>query len=124
MLLEELYNKEYQSQVNAAYVSTLQFYVNYNDLTIYDALVKYYEDTEEYAICEGISKAVDFIDDTMDIRFGEAIEEGEEEDGKIYTAEEYKRVSRLVFEDIIKEIYERQVKGIESTNREGNTRAN
>ena len=123
MLLEELYNKEYQSQVNAAYVSTLQFYVNYNDLTIYDALVKYYEDTEEYAICEGISKAVDFVDDTMDIRFGEAIEEGEEEDGKIYTAEEYKRVSRLVFEDIIKEIYERQVKGIESTNREGNTRA-
>ena len=120
MLLEELYNKEYQSQVNAAYVSTLQFYVNYNDLTIYDALVKYYEDTEEYSICEGISKAVDFIDDTMDIRFGEAIEEGEEEDGKIYTAEEYKRVSRLVFEDIIKEIYERQVKGIEKPSRESN----
>ena len=120
MLLEELYNKEYQSQVNAAYVSTLQFYVNYNDLTIYDALVKYYEDTEEYAICEGISKAVDFVDDTMDIRFGEAIEEGEEEDGKIYTAEEYKRVSRLVFEDIIKEIYERQVGNYKENSRKTN----
>jgi hypothetical protein len=120
MLLEELYNKEYQSQVNAAYVSTLQFYVNYNDLTIYDALVKYYEDTEEYSICEGISKAVDFIDDTMDIRFGEAIEEGEEEDGKIYTAEEYKRVSRLVFEDIIKEIYERQVGNYKENSRKTN----
>lgn len=120
MSLEELYNKEYRNQVSVAYVSTLQFYVNYNDLTIYDSLVKYYEEIEEYAICEGVSRAVDFIDDTMDKRFGEAIEEGEEEDGKIYTAEEYKRVSRLVFEDIIKEIYERQVKGIEETNRESN----
>lgn len=120
MSLEEFYNQEYRSQVSAAYVSTLQFYVNYNDLTIYDALVKYYEDTEEYAICEGISRAIDFIDDTMDHRFGEAIEESEEEDGKIYTAEEYKRVSILVFEDIIKEIYERQVKGIEKPSRESN----
>lgn len=118
MLLEELYSKQYQNEVNSAYVSTLQFYVNYNDLTIYDALVKHYEDTEEYAICEGISRAVDFIDDTMDKRFGDAIEEGEEEDGKIYTAEEYKRVSRLVFEDIIKEIYERQIKRIERPDRE------
>ena len=124
MSLEELYNKEYRNQVSVAYVSTLQFYVNYNDLSIYDDLVKYYEGTEEYAICEGISRAIDFIDDTMDHRFGEAIEEGEEEDGKIYTAEEYKRVSRLVFEDIIKEIYERQIKGIEKANRDGDTRAN
>jgi len=124
MSLEEFYNQEYRSQVSAAYVSTLQFYINYNDLTIYDALVAYYESTEEYAICEGISRAIDFIDLTMDNRFSEAIEEGEEEDGKIYTAEEYKRVSRLVFEDIIKEIYERQIKGIEKANRDGDTGAN
>ena len=120
MSLEGFYNQEYRSQVSAAYVSTLQFYINYNDLSIYDSLVAYYESTEEYAICEGISRAIDFIDNTMDNRFSEAVEEGEEEDGKIYTAEEYKRVSRLVFEDIIKEIYERQVKGIEETNRESN----
>ena len=124
MSLEEFYNQEYRSQVSAAYVSTLQFYVNYNDLTIYDALVGYYEDTEQYAICEGISRAIDFIDNTMDNRFGEAIEESEEEDGKIYTAEEYKRVSRLVFEDIIKEIYERQIKGVTQANRDGDTGAN
>jgi hypothetical protein len=124
MSLEEFYNQEYRSQVSAAYVSTLQFYVNYNDLTIYDALVGYYEDTEQYAICEGISRAIDFIDDTMGHRFGEAIEESEEEDGKIYTTEEYKRVSRLVFEDIIKEIYERQIKGVTQANRDGDTGAN
>jgi len=120
MSLEEFYNQEYRSQVSAAYVSTLQFYINYNDLTIYDALVAYYESTEEYAICEGISRAIDFIDLTMDNRFSEAIEEGEEEDGKIYTAEEYKRVSRLVFEDIIKEIYERQIKNCKENNRKTN----
>ena len=120
MSLEEFYNQEYRSQVSAAYVSTLQFYIYYNDLTIYDALVAYYESTEEYAICEGISRAIDFIDVTMDNRFSEAIEEGEEEDGKIYTAEEYKRVSRLVFEDIIKEIYERQVGNCKENSRKAN----
>lgn len=110
MLLEELYNKEYKRIVESAYITTLQFYLSYNDLNIYDRMLEYYEEQEDYAVCQGIHQAIDFIDDTMDKRFGEAIPEEEEEDGKLYTQEEYKNVSRLIFEDILKEIYERQVK--------------
>lgn len=110
MLLEELYNKDYKKVAETAYVTTLQFYLSYNELAIYDRMLQHYEEQEDYAVCQGIHQAIDFIEDTMDKRFDEATPEDEQEDGKLYTQEEYKNVSRLIFEDILKEIYERQVK--------------
>jgi hypothetical protein len=110
MLLEELYNKEYKRVAEAAYVTTLQFYLSYNELAIYDRMLQHYEEQEDYAVCQGIHKAIDFIEETMDKRFDEATPEEEQEDGNLYTQDEFKKVSRLIFEDILKEIYERQVK--------------
>ena len=46
----------------------------------------------------------------MDKHFKEAEVLEEDEEQVLYTHDEHQRVSRLIFEDILKEIYERQIK--------------
>ena len=120
MLLEEFYSQDPKNHVRVAegaYLVTLQYWMVYNQLDIYERMLQYYEEKEEYAFCEGISRAIEKIEDTMDKRFQEAEALEEDEDQILYTHDEHQRVSRLIFEDILKEIYERQVKTTEDTNR-------
>jgi hypothetical protein len=120
MLLEEFYSQDPKNHVRvaeSAYLVTLQYWMVYNQLDIYERMLQYYEEKEEYAFCEGISRAIEKIEDTMDKRFQEAEALEEDEDQILYTHDEHQRVSRLIFEDILKEIYERQVKTTEETNR-------
>jgi len=121
MLLEEFYSQDPKNHVKvaeAAYLVTLQYWMVYNQLEIYESMLRHYEEKEEYAICEGITRAIEKIEDTMDKRFQEAEALEEDEDQILYTHDEHQRVSRLIFEDILKEIYERQVKTTEDTNRD------
>jgi len=120
MLLEEFYSQDPKNHVRvaeSAYLVTLQYWMVYNQLDIYERMLQYYEEKEEYAFCEGIARAIEKIEDTMDKRFQEAEALEEDEDQILYTHDEHQRVSRLIFEDILKEIYERQVKTTEDTNR-------
>ena len=120
MLLEEFYSQDPKNHVRvaeSAYLVTLQYWMVYNQIDIYERMLQYYEDKEEYAFCEGIARAIEKIEDTMDKRFQEAEALEEDEDQILYAHDEHQRVSRLIFEDILKEIYERQVKTTEETNR-------
>jgi hypothetical protein len=121
MLLEELYSQDPKNHVKvaeAAYLVTLQYWMVYNQLEIYERMLDHYEQKEEYAICEGINRAIEKIESTMDYHFQEAESLEEDEDQILYTHEEHQRVSRLIFEDILKEIYERQIKTTEEGDRE------
>lgn len=121
MLLEELYSQDPKNHVRVAetaYLVTLQYWMVYNQLDIYERMLNYYEQMEEYAICEGINRAIEKIESTMDYHFQEAESLEEDEDQILYTHEEHQRVSRLIFEDILKEIYERQIKTTEEGDRE------
>lgn len=121
MLLEELYSQDPKNHVKvaeAAYLVTLQYWMVYNQLDIYERMLNYYEEKEEYAICEGITRAIEKIESTMDYHFQQAESLEEDEDQILYTHEEHQRVSRLIFEDILKEIYERQIKTTEEGDRE------
>lgn len=113
MLLEEFYSQDPKNHVRvaeSAYLVTLQYWMVYNQLDIYERMLQYYEEREEYAFCEGISRAIEKIEDTMDKHFKEAEVLEEDEEQVLYTHDEHQRVSRLIFEDILKEIYERQIK--------------
>lgn len=121
MLLEELYSQDPKNHVKvaeAAYLVTLQYWMVYNQLDIYARMLNYYEEKEEYAICEGITRAIEKIESTMDYHFQQAESLEEDEDQILYTHEEHQRVSRLIFEDILKEIYERQIKTTKEGDRE------
>jgi len=121
MLLEELYSQDPKNHIKvaeAAYLVTLQYWMVYNQLDIYERMLEYYEQKEEYAICEGITRAIEKIESTMDYHFQQAESLEEDEDQILYTHEEHQRVSRLIFEDILKEIYERQIKTTEEGDRE------
>jgi hypothetical protein len=52
----------------------------------------------------------------MNDRFEEAEKLKETEFEVTYTHEEHKRVSRLIFEDILKEVYEKQVSKYKESN--------
>ena len=120
MLLEEFYSQDPKNHVRvaeSAYLVTLQYWMVYNQLDIYERMLQYYEEQEEYAFCEGISRAIEKIESTMDKHFQEAEALEEDEDQILYTHDEHQRVSRLIFEDILKEIYERQIKTTEETDR-------
>lgn len=111
MLLEEFYKYNGQDDsflTEAVYLGTLHSWLIYNDFVIYENIIKYFEEKEEYMVCEGIHRALSKIDDVMAERFKDAEKLQESEDEILYSNEEHKKVSRLVFEDIIKEIYEKQ----------------
>lgn len=112
MLLEEFYKYNGQDDsvlTEAVYLGTLHSWLIYNDFVIYENIIKYFEEKEEYMVCEGIHRALSKIDDVMAERFKDAEKIRETDDEVVYSHEEHQRVSRLVFEDIIKEIYEKQV---------------
>lgn len=115
MLLEELYNDGKKSgdiQMHF-YIATLSAYLIYNDLEIFDRLLQEFEDREEYLICSGIKAAIEKIEDVHDSRFqNAAVEIGMEEDDEgmlTFSFEKHKEISKLIFEDILKEIYEKQI---------------
>lgn len=115
MLLEELYNDGKKSgdiQMHF-YTATLSAYLIYNDLEIFDRLLQEFEDREEYLICSGIKAAIEKIEDVHDSRFqNAAVEIGMEEDDEgmlTFSFEKHKEISKLIFEDILKEIYEKQI---------------
>lgn len=115
MLLEELYNDGKKSgdiQMHF-YTATLSAYLIYNDLEIFDRLLQEFEDREEYLICSGIKAAIEKIEDVHDSRFqNAAVEIGMEEDEEgmlTFSFEKHKEISKLIFEDILKEIYEKQI---------------
>lgn len=112
MLLEEFYNydgKKDTLKVEDVYLTTLQHWLIYNDFDIYESLLITFEEKENYIVCEGIHRALERIQDIMDTRFEQADKVKETETEVVYTHEEHQRISRLIFEDILKEIYEKQV---------------
>lgn len=112
MLLEEFYNydgKEDKLIAQEAYLSTLHCWFLYNEFDIYESLLITFEQREQYAICEGINKALSKIEEIMDNRFKESDNLKATSDEIVLTHEEHKRVSRLIFEDILREIYEKQI---------------
>lgn len=115
MLLEELYNEGNSSENTQLhfYTATLSAYLIYNDLEVFDRLLKEFEEKEEYLICSGIQSAIEKIEDIHSSRFDEAaVEIGIEEDEEgllTFSFEKHKEISKLIFKDILTEIYERQI---------------
>jgi hypothetical protein len=112
MFIEEFYKydgKDVTDVADIVYLTTLQSWLIYNELSIYESLLVTFEEMEQYAICEGIHRALSKVEDIMDERFSEANKLAESDSGYTVTHEEHNRVSRLVFEDILKEIYEKQI---------------
>jgi len=119
MLLEEFYKYDASNDKVIAeyvYVHTLSCWIINSDFNIYESLIEYYEDREQYAVCEGIHKALSKIDDIMASRFEEADKIKETENEVVYSMQEHTRVSALIFEDILKEIYGRQIDRIKGNN--------
>lgn len=122
MLFEELFRDQTQEDkdvIHKFYIATLSAWLMYNDLSIFDNVLKHFEEKEEYLICEAIHRAINKIDEIYNDRFEEASPLEEADDIIQFSYEEHKRVSRLIFEDVIKEIYEKQVAKYKESNREG-----
>ena len=113
MLLEEYYS--YGDKEDYYYYATLAAFLTLPDLPTFDKLLQRFEDKEEYVICSGIKRAIDKIEDIHDARFNEAAEETDtHEDPEgfyVFTAEKHKETSSTIFQDIIQEIYEGNIKG-------------
>ena len=119
MFIEEFYNYNGEETADVAdivYVTTLQSWLIYNELSIYESLLITFEELEQYAICEGIHRALSKVEDVMDERFSEANKLAETDESYTITHEEHQRISRLVFEDILKEIYEKQISKYKKNN--------
>ena len=122
MLLEEFYNYDSSGDqliAESMYLHTLGCWLINNDFTIYESLVKHYEEIEQYEVCEGITRALDKIEDIMDKHFSEAEKFSETDKEVTYTHQEHMRVSALIYEDILKEIYEKQINKRKEDNRKG-----
>ena len=119
MFLEEFYNYNAKGDKLIAenmYLHTLTCWLFNNDFQVYENLLDYYEEREEYAVCDGIHRALSKIDDIMHNRFNDADKIEETENEITYTHEEHLRVSSLIFEDILKEIYEKQINKYKENN--------
>jgi len=113
MLLEEYYS--YGDKEDHYYYATLAAFLTHPDLPTFDNLLIRFEEKEEYIICSGIKKAIDKIEDIHDYRFKEAADEVdaiEDPEGfYTFTAERHRETSNIIFQDIIQEIYEGNIKG-------------
>lgn len=126
MLLEEFFNQDSTGDqlVKYVYVSTLSNFVINPNFQIFDNILEKYEKEENYLICEGINRALNKIDEIYNDRFSNAIKElDDEEDQEEFSIDDYVdhedrniRISRLIFEDIIKEIYEAQIRRYKESN--------
>jgi len=110
MLLEEYYS--YGDQEDYYYYATLAAFLTHPDLQTFDSLLQRFEEKEEYLICSGVKRAIDKIEDIHDVRFKEAAEETDtHEDPEgfyTFTADKHLETSKLIFQDIIEEIYDNQ----------------
>lgn len=116
MLFEELYKYNASDDKETGdhfYVATLMYWLLNNELEIFDDVLNHFQDREQYLVCFGIKRAIDKIEATIEKRFDEAAVQSETEEERVYDAEEYKRVSREIFKDILFEIYECQIKNAE-----------
>lgn len=111
MFTEAFYKQDLGDRdvVDFFYVATLQMWLMHNDLNIYDDLLTYFEEQENYLICEAIHKAIAFIESTVEENFENATKLSEENDGNMYSFEEHKRVSNEIFKQVVQEIYEKQI---------------
>lgn len=112
MLSEELYNYDaeaWESISTATYIATLNAWLIYNDFKIYEDALLILEEQGQYEGCHGIKMAMAFIDDVMDKRFNEAESLKETEEEIILSHDEHARVSGLIFQDIMTEIYEKHI---------------
>ena len=85
MFLEEFYNYNAKGDKLIAdnmYLHTLTCWLFNNDFQVYENLLDYYEEKEEYAVCEGIHRALAKIDDIMHNRFNDADKIAETTQGK------------------------------------------
>lgn len=112
MLYEELFKYDGKNEKETGdhfYIATLMYWLLNNELDIFDEVLIYFQDKEQYLVCHGINRAIEKIEETIERRFGEAASEAENEEEKVYSVEEYKRVSKEIFKDILLEIYESQI---------------
>jgi hypothetical protein len=119
MLLEEFFSQSSTNDqlIKYVYVSTLSNFIVNPNFQIFDNILEEYEKKENYIVCEGINRALNKIDEIYNDRFSEAISEEDDEEEKEFSIDDYVthedkniRVTTLIFEDIIKEIYEAQIK--------------
>jgi len=117
--MEEIRNRKMSSQF---YISTLQNWLIYNNYSVYEDVLKYFESLELYPVCDGIKKALVFIEFVLDKRFTEAqvtFEEGldvilgELEENEF---EKHREISRRVYKDILTEIYGEQIRNFTKGN--------
>jgi len=120
MFTEEFYKQDLEGKdvVDFFYISTLQLWLTHNDLSIYEELLTHFEQTENYLICDGIHKAITFIDKCVADRFENATKLVETELEQSLSFEEHKRVSNLIFKDVVTEIYEKQIGDISGSSGE------
>jgi len=123
MLYEELFKYDGKNEKEIGehfYIATLMYWLLNNELDIFDQILIHFQDKEQYLVCHGINRAIEKIEDTIEYRFDEAASEVDSEEEKVYSVEEYKRVSKEIFKDILLEIYECQIKNNQEIDREGN----
>jgi hypothetical protein len=115
MFIEEFYNYDGKSDeqiVRIIYETTLTSWLIFNEEEVYLEMIETFEEQENYLACEGIKRAIDKVNEVMDRRFDEATKIAETEDEALLTIEEHKRVSQLIYQDILKEIYENRIRTI------------
>jgi hypothetical protein len=113
MFIEEFYNYDGKSDeqiIRIIYETTLTSWLIFNEEDVYLEMIEFFEEQEDYLACEGVKRAVDKINDIMDKRFDEVSDVDEDE--ILMTSEEHKRVSQLIYQDILKEIYENRIRTI------------
>lgn len=104
------------------YINTLQYWLVYNDYEIYEEVLNHFESLELYPVCDGIKKALVFIEMVLDERFKDAkIETSDALDvvlGKLSDDkwEKHKSISRLVYKDVLTEIYGEQIRNLTKGN--------
>ena len=111
MLLGEFYNvkgMKNEQIVEHFYVSTLSAWLIFNEFEVFENVLSHFEAQEHYLVCEGISRAIQKIEEIIDNRFAEASEETEEEGVLHFDYKNHKEVSKRIFEDVMTEIYERK----------------
>lgn len=112
MLLEEFYNYNGNKDRHIAqqfYIHTLICWMFNADLQFYESLLAEYERKEEYAVCEGINRAIQKIDDIMHDEFAEAEKLDETDNEILFTHEQHMAVNIRIVEEIIRETYEKQI---------------
>ena len=98
------------------YIATLQSWLIHNDDEIYENVLDHFEGLEYYAVCDGVSRAIKFIKGVVEKRFDEASIISEDSESYTYAFEEYKSISKRIYEDVLLEIYGEQIRNFTKSN--------